>query len=178
MTTTSEFYKQLEEAVTKLFVDRFVLCNILNARPEMKTTQEILSDILTIFSISNSVLENFDNENTRVEDRLKEMVEDYYAQLNQGSSNYVGRTPAQLLKEEFDDLAHTFTPWFSKEELVRYYTDLALDEFTKEDMKTTGHLDMVKVIIATVIKSSCLLVKVTLLMKSAPKVKSHEPPVN
>ena len=119
-------------------------------------------------------------DDKKLEDRIDDIIEDYYRRLNKGSSTVVGVTPADRLRDELDDLVHTISPHLEKQVWVKFFLDLPNDKFTMQDFISLqeDHLIVVKTCILTIIKSSNLWVKISIMMKNKGKGNKSNDPTN
>lgn len=173
-------FETVSNTVTIGIAERMGLYLSLQERPEVKDNLETLQDILTLFNFELSIIHNENQDDKKLEDRIDDIIEDYYRRLNKGSSTVVGVTPADRLRDELDDLVHTISPHLEKEVWVKFFLDLPNDKFTKQDFVSLqeDHLMVVKTCLLTVIKSSNLWVKISIMMKSKGKGNKPNDPAN
>lgn len=80
-----------------------------------------------MFNFDVSVIHNENLADKKLDDRINDIIEEYYQKLNKGSSTVVGVTPADHLRDELDDLAHTVSPQLEKEVWTKFFLDLPND---------------------------------------------------
>lgn len=170
-------YETISNTVTLGIAERMGLYLSLQERPDAKDILSTLQDLLTLFNFDVSVIHNENLADKPIDDRINDLIENYYQRLNKGSSTVIGITPADRLRDELDDMVHTLSPLLEKEIWVKFFLDLPNDTFTRHDFESVkdDHLLVVKTCILVVIKSSNLWVKIAMMQAKQKKVRSNEP---
>ena len=173
MTITSSFYKELEDEIFTLIIERMSLLDSLNPRPDVLDITTAITDLITAFSFKPSILYN-DGDNKRIDVRINETIESFYQSLNMSSSAYVGSSPAEKMHDELNELVFMLTPRLDKDKLREYFLNLPNDEETRLDFEDLKLHDftIAKVVILTTIKSASLHIKYLNLFTKPSKVKN------
>ena len=168
--------------ITETIFDRIALFTHLGERPDVKDLIAVNEELLAMFTLSDSILENHDEVSVDdLEKRISDMIETYYQRLNQGSSNVVGVSQAQKAYEELIDLTHVVSPMFEKAEWRKFYLDLPNDKVTRTVFENSKDDDLIVVMtcIIVLIKSNMLSLRILNMAKKPQRgARTHEPIVS
>ena len=161
MTTTSNFdnalfYANLKDTILEVVFRKLNLFNVLKEQPDVIKRRDALSDILTIFSMWDSVVIDRDFQEKRLLNNIEAMIEDYYSDV--GNADIVGVKPSTIAMDVLEDLAYTIKPRFKLEDFNTFILDQPLTE-KDSGLFATGfdHLDAVIASILVVVKSEMMI---------------------
>lgn len=170
MTTTfdhQKFYAELNEAISIAFKNKIALYHMLSSKPENINRREALIDILTIFSLGETVT-LLDDDSSSIEININTMIKDFYTHV--GNEAIVGVTPSDVAKKELDDLVFNILPKFKLEFFKEFNDNLKTDQKTTQAIDSCQSEVQVLISVLTVIKSEMMYLQLI----DTSKVKKKE----